>query len=55
MAPLSSTDAHNIGDFKDQQFSENEVADKVVEQCEFSLVSFCLMEFIPGLRLFRKW
>ena len=53
MAPLSDTE--NKGDFKDQQFAENEVADKVVEQCEFSLVSFCRKEFIPGLRLFRKW
>ena len=24
------------GDFKDKQFAQNEVADKVVEQCEFS-------------------
>ena len=55
MAPLSSTDSHNIGNFKDQQFSENEVADKVVEQCEFSLVSLCRMEFVLGLRLFWKW
>ena len=54
MAPLSSTDSDNKGDFKDQQFAESEVADKVVEQCEFSLVSFGRMEFIPGLGLFRK-
>jgi len=24
------------GDFKDKQFEQNEVADKVVEQCEYS-------------------
>jgi hypothetical protein len=32
MAPL--TEEENKGDFKDQQFGETEVADKVVEQCE---------------------
>jgi hypothetical protein len=32
MAPL--TEEENTGDFKDQQFGEKEVADKVVEQCE---------------------
>jgi hypothetical protein len=31
MAPLSEADK---GDFKDKQFAENEIADKVVEQCE---------------------
>jgi hypothetical protein len=31
MAPLTEADK---GDFKDKQFAENEVADKVVEQCE---------------------
>ena len=37
MSPLSSTNVDSKGDFKDQQFAENEVADKVVEQCEFSV------------------
>jgi len=27
----------NKGDFKDQQFQQNEVADKVVEQCKLIL------------------
>lgn len=31
MAPLTEADK---GDFKNKQFAENEVADKVVEQCE---------------------
>ncbi len=35
MAPLSA-EVDCKGDFKDQQFAENEVADKVVEQCKFS-------------------
>lgn len=51
MAPL---DTENKGDFKDQQFAENEVADKVVEQCEFSLVSFHRMGLISGFRMFEK-
>ena len=32
MAP--PTEEEKTGDFKDQQFGEKEVADKVVEQCE---------------------
>jgi hypothetical protein len=28
------------GDFKDKQFGEGEVADKVVEQCEWFLAAF---------------
>jgi hypothetical protein len=32
MAPNAAT-----GDFKDKQFAENEVADKVIEQCTFSV------------------
>ena len=34
MAVMSDSTA-NKGDFKDKQFAETEVADKVVEQCEF--------------------
>jgi len=33
MAIMTDTDK---GDFKDKQFAETEVADKVVEQCKFS-------------------
>lgn len=51
MAPL---DTENKGDFKDQQFAENEVADKVVEQCEFLSVSFHRMKLISGFRMFEK-
>ena len=32
MAPLTEADK---GDFKGKQFAEKEVADKVVEQCEY--------------------
>ena len=36
MAPLANEN-ENKGDFKDQQFGQNEVADKAVEQCKFIL------------------
>ena len=32
---VTSNTIDNKGDFKDQQFAQAEVADKVVEQCEF--------------------
>ena len=51
MAPL---DTENKGDFKDQQFAENEVADKVVEQCEFLSVLFHRVKLISGFRMFEK-
>ena len=37
MSPLNDADK---GDFKDKQFAENEVADKVVEQCEYCIVPY---------------
>lgn len=33
MAPRDENE--KVGDFKDKQFAENEVADKVVEQCTY--------------------
>jgi len=38
MAPLTNENENESkGDFKDQQFGQKEVADKVVEQCKFIL------------------
>ena len=36
MAVITESDGTK-GDFKDKQFAETEVADKVVEQCELSV------------------
>ena len=36
MAPLTDADSGTKGDFKNQQFAEKEVADKVVEQCGYN-------------------
>ena len=41
MAPNSEA---TKGDFKDKQFAETEVADKVVEQCEFEVVDDSLVK-----------
>ena len=40
-----SVDAATKGDFKDKQFAETEVADKVVEQCEFL---FCFVSWLDS-------